>query len=158
MQALSKFIIQELCVSLFCIIVLALKEVVSTNNYTHSSSFMLTMLVPNNPTGYSPVCQVQLQFMQQFLCLFSKMSRICMTKRCQSTDSSVKLVQITSTAYLEGPCKLHGNKLEIQNSLRGCLEHFPGNAGQFCSLSSSLQWWYKSQLNFQPIPWAQLYS
>lgn len=124
MQALSKFVIRELHVSIFCIILLALKEVVITNNYTHSSSLVLTVLATNNPTRYSPVCQVRLQFMQWFLCLFSKMWRICMTERYHSTDSSVKLVQISPAPYLEGPCKLHGYKLKIQNSLRGCLEHF----------------------------------
>lgn len=67
MKALSKFVMQKLCVSIVWTNLLALKEVVIMKNdcnCSHSLSFVLTVLVPNNPAGYSFACQVQLQFMQ----------------------------------------------------------------------------------------------
>lgn len=54
----------------------------------------------------------------------------------------------SSPAHLEGPCKLHGNQLEKQNSPQGGLEHslrIPGSSA-VCDLS---------QLNFHSKPWAQ---
>lgn len=74
-EALGKLLIQELWISILWIILLALKAVVTTNNYTHSSCFLLTTLAGSNPT----VCPVSLQFMPPFLCLFAEMSGMCMT-------------------------------------------------------------------------------
>lgn len=49
-EALGKLLIQELWTSIPWIILLALKAVVTTNNYTHSSGFMLATLAVNNPS------------------------------------------------------------------------------------------------------------
>lgn len=55
MDALGKLLNQELWIFILWIILLALKAVVLTNNYTHSSGFMLTTsAVTNAQFSYSP--------------------------------------------------------------------------------------------------------